>query len=146
MQTITGKEIKFLPEIIFDNVNGKLDGNEPFTIEFKNTKDYPNTATKLSVYVDFSVPLFFSEYFKNLIYDEINKAIIAKFWKDCSLEFNMEKKDYDYEHKHYIFYDDIDMKIEYHREINKYNGEEIEYMRLYIMIYLIILTKDKCQK
>ena len=134
MQTITGKEIKFLPETIFDNVNGKLDGNEPFTIEFKNTKDYPNTATKLGLYIDFSVPLFFSEDYKNLIINHIIDSIIRKFWEDCRLEFNMEKKDYDYEHKHYIFYDDVEMKIEYHREISKYTGEEIEDMRLFMSI------------
>lgn len=140
MQTITGKEIKLLPEIIFDNVNGKLNGNEPFTIEFSDLVNPPKTATELSAYIDFSIPLFFLENGINIIFnDEITNSIISILFKDCRLEFNMEKKDYDYEHKHYIFYNKSKMNIEYHQDKSK---KEKAYFRLSISISIEKINKD----
>lgn len=75
----------------------------------------------LITYFDISLPMFFSKYFGPLAYNDVINSIYEKLGTE----------------HYYSIKDDLDISLEYKREKLPITGEETEYMRIYITIYIV---------
>lgn len=134
METVTGKEIKLLPEMIYDAILD-YDGENGFLQEhiFFSKDDTPEEAKKLWTYFDISTKLFMT-LCPNIL-QLIAKAVREKLYEDMRyIDYEDKREDgcptIKYHDWYYIFYDNDDLKVEYHREKNKMTGEEMDYFRI----------------
>lgn len=130
------KKQRFLPEHIFNKMKEAAGKHRiVYFMHFKDEKP-DEQCNRLSAYCDLSAAVFMcindSMNFKTSLNDAI-KGLVDRLIEDCRGKYNKEIKDYDYDFKTYTFYDDANIKVEYHREKLK-NGIEVDYMRLIISI------------
>jgi hypothetical protein len=146
MKTITGKDVKLLPEMIYEAIL-EHDGEKGFLRDhvFFSKDSIPEDAKKLYTYFDMSTPLFMEQCPNILKY--IAKSISENLYEDMRyLDYeNRRENRYPtimYHNWNYTFYDNADIKMEYHREKNKFSGEEIDYVRLFFSLTAKINKND----
>jgi len=146
MKTITGKDVKLLPEMIYEAIL-EHDGEKGFLRDhvFFSKDSIPEDAKKLYTYFDMSTPLFMEQCPNILKY--IAKSISENLYEDMRyLDYeNRRENGYPtimYHNWNYTFYDNADIKMEYHREKNKFSGEEIDYVRLFFSLTAKINKND----
>lgn len=134
MKTITGKDVKLLPEMIYDAILD-YDGENGFLQDhiFFSKDDIPEDAKKLYTYFDMSTSLFMTEC-PNIL-QHISKCVNEKLYEDMRyIDYEDRREDghpiIKYHNWQYTFYDNADIKTEYHREKDKLTGEEIDYIRI----------------
>lgn len=146
MKTITEKDVKLLPEMIYDAILD-YDGENGFLRDhvFFSKDSIPEDANKLHTYFDISTPLFMEKCPNILQY--VAKTISEKLYQDMRyLDYeNRRENGYPtimYHNWNYTFYDNADLKMKYHREKSKFSGEEIDYVRLIFSLTAKINKKD----
>ena len=82
-------------------------------IQIDNNDEY--YARALTSYVDLSLPMFFSEYFGPMLYEQL----ISSLYETLGTEHV------------YIIKDDISIETKYIREKLPITGEEVEYIRIF---------------
>lgn len=146
MKTITEKDVKLLPEMIYDAILD-YDGENGFLRDhvFFSKGSIPEDANKLHTYFDVSTPLFMKQCPNILQY--VAKTISEKLYEDMRyIDYENRRENGHptimYRNWYYTFYDNADIKMEYHREKSKFSGEDIDYVRLFFSFTVEINKND----
>ena len=144
MKTITGNEIKLLPEMLYDAI---LDYDEENGLLkdriFFSKNDIPNEAQQLCVYNDISTKLLMTQCpnLEMLFVRAIREKLYNDMWY---IDYEDKREDgrptIKYHDWYYTFYDDVDLRVDYHREKNKMTGEDMDYFRI-ICTFVVKIDK-----
>ncbi len=144
MKTITGNEIKLLPEMLYDAILDYDEENGFLKDRIFFSKDnISEDAKRLYVHNDISTKLFMTQCpnLEMLYARNIREKLYNDMWY---IDYEDKREDgrptIKYHNWYYTFYDNVDLCVEYHREKNKMTGEDMDYFRI-ICSFIVKIDK-----